>query len=38
MKGYKAKSHYLAIRKWVIDAVNKGNRYKSNENNGGLIF
>lgn len=21
MKGYKAKSHYLAIRKWVIDAV-----------------
>lgn len=23
MKGYKAKSHYLAIRKWVIDAVNK---------------
>lgn len=23
MKGYKAKSHYLAIRKWVIDAVNE---------------
>lgn len=23
MKGYKAKSHYLAIRKWVFDAVNK---------------
>lgn len=21
MKGYKAKNHYLAIRKWVIDAV-----------------
>ena len=21
MKGYKAKSHYLAIRKWVISAV-----------------
>lgn len=21
MKGYKAKSHYLAIRKWVVDAV-----------------
>ena len=23
MKGYKYKSHYLAIRKWVVDAVNK---------------
>lgn len=23
MKGYKAKSHYLAIKKWVIDAVEK---------------
>lgn len=23
MKGYKAKSHYLAIRKWVVDAVKK---------------
>jgi len=23
MKGYKAKSHYLAIKKWVVDAVNK---------------
>jgi hypothetical protein len=23
MKGYKAKSHYLAIRKWVINAVNE---------------
>jgi hypothetical protein len=23
MKGYKYKSHYLAIRKWVIDAVKK---------------
>lgn len=23
MKGYKAKSHYLAIRKWVFDAVNR---------------
>ena len=21
MKGYKAKSHYLAIKKWVVDAV-----------------
>lgn len=23
MKGYKYKSHYLAIKKWVVDAVNK---------------
>ena len=23
MKGYKAKSHYLAIKKWVVDAVRK---------------
>ncbi len=23
MKGYKAKSHYLCIRKWVVDAVSK---------------
>lgn len=31
MKGYKAKNHYLAIRKWVVDAVReqeqKGTRY-----------
>ena len=26
MKGYKAKNHYLAIKKWVVDAVNKQNR------------
>jgi len=28
MKGYKAKSHYLCIKKWVFDAVNRdqGNR------------
>lgn len=25
MKGYKYKSHYLAIKKWVADAVNKKN-------------
>lgn len=25
MKGYKAKNHYLAIKKWVVDAVNKQN-------------
>ena len=23
MKGYKAKSHYLCIKKWVADAVKK---------------
>ena len=23
MKGYKYKNHYLAIKKWVVDAVNK---------------
>lgn len=27
MKGYKAKSHYLAIKKWVFDAL-KGNRFR----------
>lgn len=26
MKGYKAKSHYLAIKKWVVDAVKKTSR------------
>lgn len=31
MKGYKAKSHYLAIRKWVIDAVNKNQKSKTAE-------
>ena len=25
MKGYKAKNHYLAIRKWVVDAVKERN-------------
>lgn len=29
MKGYKAKSHYLCIRKWVVDAV----KQKKNKNN-----
>jgi hypothetical protein len=23
MKGYKAKSHYLCIKKWVVDAVGR---------------
>ena len=26
MKGYKAKNHYLAIRKWVVDAVKENDR------------
>lgn len=30
MKGYKYKSHYLAIRKWVIDAVKKQQPAKKN--------
>ena len=29
MKGYKAKSHYLAIKKWVVDAVNERKAKKS---------
>lgn len=28
MKGYKAKSHYLAIRKWVVDAVKERDQKK----------
>ena len=28
MKGYKAKSHYLCIRRWVVDAVKRHNSYK----------
>ena len=28
MKGYKAKSHYLCIKKWVIDAVNNNKNKK----------
>ena len=28
MKGYKAKSHYLCIRKWVFDAVNRDQESK----------
>ena len=31
MKGYKYKSHYLAIKKWVVDAVEKKNPSKSKE-------
>ena len=32
MKGYKAKSHYLCIKKWVASAVKKNNH----QNNGNL--
>ena len=28
MKGYKAKSHYLCIKKWVVDAVKEKNKKK----------
>ncbi len=31
MKGYKAKSHYLCIKKWVVDAVKKN--FKNNSKN-----
>lgn len=30
MKGYKAKSHYLAIKKWVVDAVKSKPQEKKN--------
>ena len=30
MKGYKAKSHYLCIKKWVVDAVSKEKKDKIN--------
>lgn len=30
MKGYKAKSHYMAIRKWVVDAVKRNSAKISN--------
>ena len=31
MKGYKAKNHYLAIKKWVIDAVKERQAKKQNK-------
>ena len=34
MKGYKAKSHYLAIRKWVVDAVKEKEQRASRNNYG----
>lgn len=44
MKGYKAKSHYLAIKKWVVDAVKKetqtlfNNAKQQQKQNGGDCF
>lgn len=32
MKGYKAKSHYLCIKKWVVNAVKEDNLKKSKKN------
>ena len=32
MKGYKAKNHYLCIKKWVFEAVTN-NKYKRNNQN-----
>ena len=36
MKGYKAKNHYLAIKKWVIDAV-KEREQKNRGSSGGSV-
>lgn len=33
MKGYKAKSHYMAIRKWVIDAVKERSQRNNRSGN-----
>lgn len=33
MKGYKAKSHYLCIKKWVVEAVKRQNVVKQAEKN-----
>lgn len=32
MKGYKAKSHYLCIKKWVVDAVKRNGKSKKESN------
>lgn len=31
MKGYKAKSHYLCMKKWVVEAVQRTNKTKTND-------
>lgn len=33
MKGYKAKNHYLCIRKWVFDALKKNNKPSNGQRN-----
>lgn len=35
MKGYKAKSHYLAIRKWVFDAIKERQQKQKPKESGG---
>lgn len=38
-KGYKSKSHYLAIRRWVVQAVNENNERNTSQNKqSGNIF
>lgn len=38
-KGYKSKSHYLAIRRWVVQAVNENNKRNTSQNKqSGNIF
>ena len=36
MKGYKAKSHYLAIKKWVFDAVAERERKRAKQGASGV--
>ena len=37
MKGYKAKSHYLAIKKWVVNAVEEEKQRQNKQNNCNII-
>lgn len=38
MKGYKAKSHYLCIKKWVVDAVKQMNKNKRTCRSGNIFL
>lgn len=38
MKGYKAKSHYLCIKKWVVDAVKRNNSRQVNNSKGSKSY
>ena len=38
MKGYKAKSHYLCIKKWVVDAVKRNNSKQVNNSKGSKSY